>query len=200
MLIELFRPYIIAFISIFIATDILGNIPIFLALTEKFSHKQKQKLINESIVYGLIIIIGFVMLGKYVMSAVGITLPDFKIAGGILLLVLSINLLVNQGFGLFRGERRFSDIGIFPLATPLIAGPALFTISLIIQEKFGLAVLLSMLILNMAISWLILEKSHKVIKLFGERGTKSFSKIFEILLSAFAVMMIRQGIIEGFFK
>lgn len=199
---EVFRPFILAFIPIFIAIDILGNIPLFLSISEKFSHKQKKRLIRESIAIAFILTIIFVSVGKYVFRIIGITISDFKIAGGILLLSLSINFLLSrQGTKFsYRGSRHMHDIGIFPLATPLIAGPALLTISLIVLENFGIAVALSALILNMLLAWVILDKSEIINKFIGEKGIKSLSKIFEILLATVATMMIRQGIMDIFFK
>jgi len=194
MLLEIFRPYLLSFIQIFIAIDIIGNIPVFISLTENFSHKQKTRTIKESILYGLALTVFFILFGKYVMYIIGITLVDFKIAGGLLILALSINMLLSKEFKFTLKRRHLVEPTIFPMATPLMAGPALLTMSLIILEKFGIVITLSVLISNMLIIWIVLEKMETIYKLIGEKGLKSLSRIFEILLAAIAVMMIRSGI------
>lgn len=199
MLLDILRPYFLAFIPIFIAIDIIGNIPSFLSLTEKFSHKQKKKITRESILYALVLTIIIVLCAKYLLHIMGITVSDFKIAGGIFLIVISINLLLSKQIQLPLNKKHvIADLGIFPLTMPLIAKPALFVMALIILEEFGILIILVALILNMFLSYLALEKSQIIIKLIGERGIRAFSRIFEIILSAIAIMMIRQGITEIF--
>lgn len=200
MLIEVLRPYLIAFIEIFIAVDIIGNIPIFLSLTEKYSHNQRKKIIRESVLYALLSAIIFLLLCEYVLKVIGITASDFNIAGGILLFLLSAGSLLTKQKQFSHGKKHTSDLGIFPLAAPLIAGPALFIISLVILETFGTLVILIMLIFSMFLNWFLLEKSETINKFFGEKGIGSLSKIFAILLAALAVLMVRRGIAETFFK
>lgn len=200
MLIEALRPYIIAFIEIFIAIDIIGNIPHFLSLTEKYSHNQRKKIIRESVLYALLSAIIFILLCKYILKIIGITVADFKVSGGILLFLLAVRLLFAKQIQFFHAKKHTPDLGIFLLATPLIAGPALFIISLIILEVFGTLVMLIALIFNIFLDWFLLEKSEIINKFTGERVIKSLSRIFEILLAALAVFTIRQGIAETFFK
>lgn len=200
MLLDVFRPFIVVFVLIFIAIDIIDKVPLFLSLTEKFSHKQKKKIIRNSVLYTLLLTVGFIFICKYLFRVIGITPADFEIAGGLLLLFISINIIIARRVHFFYRESRFADIGIFPLATPLITRPSLFIVSLISSDKFGPIVVLTMLILNLALSWLALEKSQLVIKFIGRRGVKTLSKISSILLAAFAIMIARQGIIEIFVR
>ncbi len=199
MLLDILRPYILAFITIFIAIDVIENIPLFLTQTERLSHKQKNKTIRESIIFALVLTIIFILCGRYFFRIIGITIADFKIAGGILLLVLSVNLLLPRQTR-FYYHRRHADLGIFPLATQLIAGPELLILSLLLLEGFGLPVTLVALILNMALASLALQKSDIIKNFIGENGLKFISQIFEILLAALAVMMMRQGALGIFFK
>ncbi|MFC1709822.1 MarC family protein, partial [Candidatus Omnitrophota bacterium] len=195
MLLDLIRPYFVCFISLYIAINITGKISMFLTLTEKLSFKQKRRLIRHSIIATLILMLGFIYIGKYLMLLIGIVASDFKFAGGLLLLFLAINLLIFKKYD-FMEERRFAHMGIIPLATPLIATPALFIISMISFDRFGIVITLTMLVLNLGIAWLVLKKFKIVAKLLGERGISSLSKILNILLAAFAIMAIRQGLVE----
>lgn len=200
MFLDTLRPFIISFIVIFVSIDILEKVPLFLSITEKFSHKQKKKIIRNSVLYTLILAAAFLLLTNFLLWISGITAADFEIAGGLLLLFISINTIITKRVHFFYKESRMADIGIFPLATPLITRPSLFIVSFVSLEKFGAIVALTMIILNLALSWLALEKSELVIKFIGRRGIKTFSKISSILLAAFAVMIARQGIVETFIK
>ncbi|MBM3254141.1 MAG: MarC family protein [Candidatus Omnitrophica bacterium] len=187
------KPYILSFISIFVAVNALGVLPLFISLTEKLSKKERHKVIINSIVTATVIAIAFMLIGKLIFMIMGISVADFKIAGGILLLILSVNLLLPEG----RERRKTtSDVGIFPLGTPLITGPAVLTTSLVMIDAYGLLPTLAAFIINMLVIWFIFSKSDIVIKVMGVGGTRAFSKVADILLTAIAVMMIRKGIID----
>jgi multiple antibiotic resistance protein len=184
MLLDILRPYFASFTFIYIAIDITGKISTFLAITEKFSFKQRRKLIRHSVIGALILTLGFIYIGKNLMLWIGITASDFKIAGGLLLLLIAINLLISKKKA-FAERRKSPRMGIIPLATPLLATPALFIVSLINLDRFGSIATLSMLILNLGLAWLALEKFHFFVKLMGDRGINLLSKIrqglFEII-------------------
>ncbi|MFH1678746.1 MAG: MarC family protein [Candidatus Omnitrophota bacterium] len=189
---------LLSFIPLFIAVDVLGNMPFFLSLTSGMTSKQRRAVVYESVSVACILAILFMFLGKWLLRVLYITVSDFKIAGGVLLLAISISLLL-------PGKNKFMDladeqqgIGIFPLATPLITGPAVLTTSLIVVDNYGILVALIALILNMLIVWGVFMGSQQIFRLIGRAGSRAFSKISEILLAAIAVMLIRQGVMEIF--
>ena len=91
-------------------------------------------------------------------------------------------------------------MGVFPLGTPLITGPAVLTTTLMMLNSFGALVTLVSLVLNMFFVWLTLAKADVIMKFIGPSGTRAFSKIMYILLAAIAVMMVRHGIVGAFLK
>ena len=91
---NILKPYIVTFIPIFLAIDIIGTVPIFLGLTETLTPKQKNKLLTDSIVTATVLAIVFGFLGKLILRGLGITINDFRIAGGVLLFILSVYLLM----------------------------------------------------------------------------------------------------------
>jgi len=190
---EMLKSYILSFIPVFVAVNIFGILPIFISLTEGITKEEKQKIVHQSVLTGTIIALVFMFIGKIVFLIMGITVSDFKIAGGILLLILSVNLLL-------PGEPRKREIdtavGIFPLGTPLITGPAVLTTTLMMIDLQGFIPTLVAIILNMFIVWIVLNNSEKAFKILGSGGLKAFSKVIDILLTAIAVMMIRKGIFE----
>lgn len=199
MLTSIFKPYIVTFIPIFLAIDVVGTVPIYLALTESLSAKQKAKVLVDSILIATILAVAFIFLGKLILRGLGITIDDFKIAGGILLFILSVYLLMPGKTRDFVTQSLTEDIGVFPLATPLITGPAVLVTAMMLLDTFGLIVTLTSLILNMAFTWAVLRYCDSVIKIFGESGIRALSKISYIFLAAIGVMIIREGIAGALF-
>ena len=101
MLLALLKPYILAFIPIFFAVDAPGNIPLFVGLTHSLSKRHKEKVIRESVVTATLIAVIFMFLGKVILRILGVTVADFKIGGGILLLIISTHLYKETFVDLF---------------------------------------------------------------------------------------------------
>jgi multiple antibiotic resistance protein len=195
---EALRPFVLTFIPIFVAVDAIGNIPIFISLAAGTTKKNKRKIITDSVTVATGLALAFMFLGKMVLSVLGISIPDFQIAGGALLFIISVRLLLpgTQKSALSGGHGH--DIGVFPLGTPLITGPAVLTTTLIMLDSFGIWPTLVSLLLNMLIVWLTLTKADIILMHLGQNGIKAFSKIIYILLAAIGVMMVRRGIQGSF--
>lgn len=186
-------PYILSFIPIFVAVNALGTMPLYLSLTEGMKENQRHKVVLNSLIVATIVAFVFMFLGNILLRLMGVTIPDFRIAGGILLLILSVHLLL-------PGEEKrghvTTDVGVFPLGTPLITGPAVLTTVLVMREAYGIVPTTVSLVLNMGITWLVLSKADILIKLMGKGGARALSKVADIFLAAIAVMMIRIGLLE----
>lgn len=199
-MIKIIEPLILTFIPIFVAVDAIGNIPLFVFLVEGKGNKQRQKIIMDSVTIATVVAIIFLLIGKWVLRFIGITIADFQIAGGILLFVIAVRLLLPGSSKALLSNGHEKDIGIFPLGMPLITGPAVLTTTLMMLDTFGFVYTFFSLILNMFIVWITLVKADSIIRYMGSGGTRAFSKIMYILLAAIAVMMVRKGIIGTFIK
>lgn len=197
---EALKPYILSFIPLFVAVDAIGNIPIFLSLVESSSKAQRNKIILDAVSTATAVAIIFMVIGKWIFLLLGITIPDFQIAGGALLFVIAVRLLMPGAQKSTLTNSHDKDMGVFPLGTPLITGPAVLTTTLMMMNSFGALATLVSLILNMFFVWLTLVKANVIIKVIGPSGIRAFSKIIYILLAAIAVMMIRHGITGAFLK
>ncbi len=189
------ETFLLSFIPLFVAIDIIGTAPLFLGYTQDISHQERKKLIIEAVVAAFVVANVFLLGGKLVLEFLGITIDDFRIAGGIILLIISISDIMSSS-----EERRNpgANIGVVPLGIPLIMGPAALTTILILIDNHGyLATILSM-ILNFIIVLIVLFNANKLIKLIGNGGSKAFAKIASLFLAAIAVMMIRVGLINIF--
>lgn len=183
----------LAFIPIFVAVDVIGTLPIFVLLTQGVDKKEKSSVILQSMLTAIGLAVGFIFLGKAVFKLLGITIADFMIAGGALLFCLAIIDLVSP-----RKDRLVpvKDLGVVPLGTPLIVGPAVLTTSLILIDQYGLMATLAAVLINILFAGLVFSSSEALIKLIGEGGARAMSKVTALLLSAIAVMMIRKGLIQ----
>jgi multiple antibiotic resistance protein len=193
-MLKLLEPYILTFIPIFVAVDAIGNIPLFISLVAGTSQKQRRKIIRDSVATATIIAILFTIVGKWVLRFLGITIYDFQIAGGALLFIISVRLLLPGVSKSLLWDSHDKDVGVFPLGTPLITGPAVLTTTLMMLDTYGIAATFISVIINMLISWVTLARSDVVINIMGLSGTRAFSKIMYILLAAIAIMMVRRGI------
>jgi len=193
-MIKLLAPYILTFIPIFVAVDVIGTIPLFISLSEGLSKRQRHKVIIDSVATATILALLFMLVGKWVLRFIGISIPDFQIAGGALLFIISARLLLPGSSKNVLTDNHQKEIGVFPLGTPLITGPAVLTTTLIMLDSFGIMATFVALIVNMLIAWFALVKADLIMKFFGSSGTRAFSKIMYILLAAIGVMMIRRGI------
>lgn len=189
-----------SFIPIFVAVDAIGNIPLFLSLVEGGTKKQRHRIVIDSVVTATAVAIFFMFLGKGVLNILGITIFDFQVAGGSLLFIIAVRLLMPGTTKLLSVNSHDKDIGVFPLGTPLITGPAVLTTTLIMLDSFGIIPTFVSLVLNMIIVWVTLVKADFIMKIMGAGGTRAFAKIMYILLAAIGVMMVRRGIMGVFLK
>ena len=184
------------FIPLFVAFNALGILPIFASLTTEMSEPEQKRVIHQSVLTAFLVSIGFLVIGKTIFALLGILVSDFQIAGGILLFIISIiDLIFPERTRTFPKE----TLGIVPIGIPLIVGPAVLTLLLIIIHTYGYFSTLLCLILNLLVVWLVFGQSHRIMKLLKEGGAKGIGKVFSLLLAAFAMMMIRLGV-EGWME
>src|SRR6266516_3074663 len=182
--------FFLAFIPLFVEIDPIGLVAIFNALGTSPSREQRTRQAFLAIFTGLGIVIGFIFLGKIIFAALGITVADFQVAGGLILLGLACRELLSLG----SQDREASDeFGIVPLGMPLIAGPALLTALLILVDTVGLLFTLLSLVLNLVLVAIAFWNADWVTHLMGKQGLRGVSKIVALLLAAIAVSLIRRG-------
>lgn len=185
---------LLAFIPLFVAIDAPGVLPMFISLTNGLTETTKRRLINQATLTALVVAIAFMALGKLIFSFIGITENDFRIAGGIVLLILSIQDLLFSDVN--SGRQTGGEIGIVPIGIPLIMGPGALTSIIIVTDSYGFIASLISILLNLAIVWLLFSRSQFVIKIVGEGGSKAFAKVASLFLAAIAIMMIRVGLMN----
>lgn len=182
---------IMAFIPLFVAIDVPGLVPLFISLTTGMTLKTKRKLIVEATLTAGAVALIFLMLGKLIFRFLGITENDFRIGGGLVLIVLAITDLL---FSSDEKKESNTSVGVVPIGIPLIMGPAALTSIIIIVDAYGYWISMISLALNLLIVWVVFRNSDVVIRVMGEGGARAFAKVASLFMVAIAVMMIRVGI------
>ena len=192
-MLEWVTKFLQAFIPLFIAIDPIGLAAIFLGLGQGVAPERRQKIADQAIWTGGLVALGFLFLGKSVFTALGISVGDFQIAGGLILFVIAAKDLLSSAA---ESEKLPEDFGVVPLGMPLIAGPASITTLLVLAQNtaIGLVVTLVALVVNLALVVLALHYSEWLGRKIGATGMRAISKIISMLLAAIAVAMIRQGL------
>jgi multiple antibiotic resistance protein len=188
------QSFLLTFTAVFVALDVIGTLPVYIVMTRSMDPVHRKKIVNQSMWVALVVAILFVVGGRVLFRALGIELSDFKIAGGIVLLLISLADLLG---GPEAVQKSSGSTGIVPLAVPLISGPAVLTALTIQVEASGYPITLAALALNYAIAWVVLTRSDLIEKWIGKDGTVVVSKIAALLLAAIAVAMIRSGVFES---
>jgi len=190
---EWLSKFLLAFIPLFVAIDPVGVAAIFLGLGRSMPPARRHKIADQAIWTGGLVALGFLFLGQSIFTAVGISVSDFQIAGGLILFVLAARELVQSPT---VEENPPEDFGVVPLGMPLIAGPASITTLLVLAQNaaVGLVVTLAALAANLVLVVLALHYSDWLGRKIGATGLRAISKIVSMLLAAIAVSMIRQGL------
>jgi len=195
-MLEILKTLPATFIPIFVAIDIFVLLPMFISITTGMAISKKRVIIHQSVFTAMIVSLAFVAVGEIVFRVLRITVNDFKIAGGLLLLVLAILELIRHGGSKIIPHE---TVGVVPIGVPLIVGPAVLTTLIVLIDHFGIIPTIISLILNLLIVWIALISAERIVKIIGKNGIVAISKVMAIFLASIAVMMIRLGI-EGVIK
>lgn len=184
--------FIKSFLILFIITDPLGNLPVFLTMTKNQGEVRRKTTLKVAVLTGFVMLLIFSLLGKGILELFNISLADFKIAGGVLLFVIAIKILIDNRLSASEDE----EIGAVPLGIPLLVGPGAITTAIVLIGDFGLDVTLYAIAANFVLSWIIFGSSNFIYRIIGDTGAKIIAKIMAILIAAFAIKYMRTGIFE----
>ena len=199
-----------SFVLFFITIDTIGNLPFFISLTEGAKIKKKNEIAIKSIVYAFFILILFAYLGRYLLDALEVTLDSLKIAGGIILMFIAIDILFEKRkkrrekkVEAALDEKTYDEIVIFPIAIPFIAGPStLATIILLMGNytesvNFQIVVILA-LIAALIVSLILMVGANFTTKYIPPQILHATSRVFAFILAALATQFVIDGIKASF--
>ncbi len=192
---EIIRELTLTFVPLFVAMDQVGNLPIFLAFTREGTATHRRKTANLAILTGLGVGLLFVAVGKAIFSLLGIEVADFLVAGGIILLIVAVRYLVLGKTVETKDLAGSEMIGVVPLGTPLVVGPAVLAALLLLMGQHHIAIVVSSFIINLVIQWALFRQANRIVGFLGQTGVSAISKVIMLLLAAIAVKMVREGVL-----
>lgn len=189
----MFQTLMAALIPLFVTIDPPGMVPLFLTVTDGMSPTKRRAVALQAVVIATAFTLSFIFLGKRAFAYMGIDTPDFQVAGGLILLGLTMIDLLGQG-KLVRSDD--SSIAVSPLAVPIIAGPATLTTALVLAGRpdIGYGYAATSVLMNFFLLLVTLLASTWITQLVGKSFLRAVGKIIMILLAAIAVNMIHIGV------
>ncbi|MDG6915828.1 MAG: MarC family protein [Nitrososphaerota archaeon] len=185
--------FLTSFFLLFSVVNAIGVVPLYLALTQGVQDKRSQ-IVRQSTIIATVILLVFAAAGQVIFDLFGITINDFKIAGGIILLIIAIDNL--RGDISQMKSTDAVELAAFPLATPLLAGPgAISTVIIYATPPYGLFEDFAVVLLNGLLVYIILSRAALVQRALGRNGTQVFTRIVGLLIAAIGIAFIREGVV-----
>jgi multiple antibiotic resistance protein len=191
------------FVTLFVIMDPLGTVPIFLGLTASFSATERSRAARQAVLVAFGVIVAFAVFGQRILDYLHISLPALQAAGGLLLLLIALELLTG------KGDEPTSTVGVnvamVPLGTPLLAGPGAIVATMVFvqqAESWGdrAAIALGVVVVHVTL-WLSMRFAGLVHKVLGDSGVLLVTRVAGLLLSAIAVQLVadavRTFVVEG---
>jgi multiple antibiotic resistance protein len=201
-----FQFSLLALSSIFFLVDPFAALPTFLAVTSGADAARRRKMAWKASVTALVVLSAFAVAGKYIFKMFGITLPAFEIAGGVILLLIGLDMLeakrspTQESSEEAREAALKEDAGIVPLGIPMLAGPGSITSVMVlvgqVQDPWQMVAILASIFVTAAICYLVLGNSDRVARAMGETGVRILVRIMGLLLVALAVQYFVNGMAD----
>lgn len=181
-----------AIIALFIIVDPFGNIPIFIGLTQNVPEIQRRKVYNTATLVGVILLLVFAFTGQEILNIFGLSIYAFEVAGGILLLIVAIRILI-------AGTRESTDsspesLGAVPIAIPLLVGPGAITTTIFNLQVYGTEAAILAVLIVLGLTWIILRFINTIYKFLGKTGSLVIARVMALLIAAIAVQYILTGV------
>jgi len=197
-----------SFVSLFVIVNAIGNVPLFVTLLERFDETEKTAMMKKATIIAAITLLIVTVTGNLFFRLLGIDMFSFTIAGGILLMIISIEMLLGlktrtqSSTDEEQTSSEIDEITVVPLAIPLLTGPGALTTAIVLFDKAGniqnRIILLGTIVLVFVISYIILVKSKPILSFLGKTGTRVARRIMGLMLLSIAVQFIIKGIIDAF--
>jgi multiple antibiotic resistance protein len=193
---NILQEFGLTFVPLFVAMDAVGVLPILVPLTQDMKAKERSRTVRLAVITALGLGLGFVAIGKGVFLLLGIEISDFLIAGGIILFLLAAKDLITGKMVEAQASVGADMLGVVPIGTPLVVGPAVLTTLLILIDQYSIIIVIVSFVINLAIGWLLFTQANRVVAFLGQGGVRAASKVVSLFLAAIAIKMIRQGVLQ----
>jgi multiple antibiotic resistance protein len=197
-----------SFVALFVIIDPIGTAALFVGLTRALTEPASRRVAMRAVLIAGMLLLFFAFAGNALLRGLGIGLPAFRIAGGVLLFLVAIDMVFARGSGdrLTPQESRdvdpSHDISVFPLAIPLIAGPGALTTMVLLMGQAGAdpvaqAAVILVLAVVLVITLVLLLIAPRIVRLLGATGVHVVSRVLGVLLAAVAMQLVLDGLVTG---
>lgn len=183
---------VVAATLLFFIFDPFASLPMFLTLTKDQSEKEKISSANRAVMVATILFVIFALIGQYVLDLFSITPDGFRIAGGIVLLMMAIEVI----FGFSFSKQTDGNVAWVIVATPILTGPGVITTAILLVVRYDVITVLIAGFFALMITWILLRNSVLIVKHLGHNTIDIFSKVVGLLIAAMAVEYIMKGAID----
>ena len=200
------RFSVLALSSIFFLVDPFAAIPSFIAITQGVDEVRRRRMARKAALTCFIVLTSFALAGQLIFRMFGITLPAFEIAGGLILLLIGLDMLeakrsaTQETVSDAEAARQKEDAGIVPLGVPMLAGPGAITSVMVLvgqaQSKWQMAAILISIALTALICYLVLGHSNIVVRVLGDTGIRILVRVMGLLLVALAAQYFVNGLAD----
>lgn len=180
-----------AIIALFIIVDPLGNIPIFTGLTGNMEVPARKKVYNTAVLVGFILLLVFAFTGQEILNLFGLSIYSFEVAGGILLLIIAIRILIS---GVHETVESPESIGAVPIAIPFLVGPGAITTTIFNLQAYGTLTAILAVVAVLSLTWIILRYINGIYKFLGKTGSLVIARVMALLIAAIATQYILTGV------
>ncbi len=181
-----------AVIALFIIVDPFGNIPIFVGLTDTMEDNQRKRIFNVATVVALVLLLVFSFAGQEILNIFGLSIYSFEVAGGILLLIISIRILLSNGS--HEHVESPESMGAVPIAMPLLVGPGAITTTIFNIQTYGIYIAVISVVAVLAITWVVLRFMNSIYRVLGKTGSLVIARVMALLIAAIAIQYILTGV------
>ncbi|MCP1200720.1 MarC family protein [Notoacmeibacter sp. MSK16QG-6] len=193
------------FATLFVTIDPIGLAPLFLALTSGMDRSERNHVAMRGALTGLGILLLFTVAGPLILNLFGITLPAFRVAGGLLLFWIAFEMIFGKredrkssNVKQARSRTELANLAVFPLAIPLIAGPGAISATILLSERFPSPserlVLIAIVVFVVALCYIFFRIADRIDVYLGETGRSVLTRLLGVILSALAVQFMADGI------
>ncbi len=191
------------FIPLFVVVDPFAAMIMFIGYARNASNVERRRIVNDAFLTSLLILVFFAFLGYYILLYFGISIAALEIAGGILILLTSVE-MVTEGDKPAGSKKKNSqseqgkDMGIVPLGTPLLAGPGAISLVIILMHDYNWVYVIISIILVSVVTYILFASSFIIYDLIKEKGARALTRVFGVLVAGFAIQYILTGIVLFF--
>jgi len=177
-----------ALITFFIVFDPIGSLPVFIDLTEKFNDTKKRKAVNRAVSVAGVLALIFIFFGKNVLDFMGISFSSFKIAGGSVLFLLGLEMIL--GFKMHKRKITDYSVAVSIISVPLITGPGVIAMAILLATDIGILATSISAFLSISIIWVLFRRAEMVQKKIGEANLRIISKIMGLVIASEGINLI----------